>query len=208
MTDSWLLTGCLPFLVSLTRLRLGLTPPAGLTVEQGTYVLMSWPSHGTSCHSQTCQKHINNFNNQEKDYLVTTLNDRANFKHWFQAFQVDALICLDSWSGIALFYIPVLSKANKAGTCSMFAICLDPSPVEKLPAPWCILFMSRGAGFNYTRTSLARSSALRHRKILKRKQAFGQPTVEPVRKSLLETGIDLTLIRSLLDLDFIDLGGS
>ena len=30
-------------------------------------------------------------------------------KHWFQAFQVDALICLDSWSGIALFYIPVLS---------------------------------------------------------------------------------------------------
>jgi hypothetical protein len=67
--------------------------------------------------------------------------------------------------------------------------------------------MSRGAAFNYTRTSLARSSALRHRKILKRKQAFGQPTVEPVRKNLLEAGIDLTIIRSLLDLDFIDLGG-
>ena len=46
--------------LTLTRLRLGLTPPAGLTVEQGTHVLMSWPGHGTSCHSQTCQKHINN----------------------------------------------------------------------------------------------------------------------------------------------------
>ena len=117
--------------ITLTRLRLGLTPPAGLTVEQGTHVLMSWPSHGTSCHSQTCQKHINN---QEKDYLATPLTTEqtlnTGFKHsrWMPWYALIAGVALHYFTfPFSAWVLAPGSKANKAGTCSMFAICLDPS---------------------------------------------------------------------------------